>query len=740
VTAAAVAPLLAAAVAAEEITSGDGNEAEPSHATGQSACVGPAAADQGFVDVPSDHPFKAGIDCMAYYRITVGTGDGTTFEPDEAVTGSQMARFMQRAATVTGADRDAVVGDFDAAAASVTRAGAAVLVARLLVAVTDRDSRPNVEMDAYGAVTLDGRPPDDYFADSRDTQPLPVDSAVSALYELGITSGTGDGTTFAPDELLTRGAAAGLLTEALAHTRARPEGVTVQQSVAGEVVASVRDAGFAPLINVPIDMFSVATRLIGTTAFKSDGTCAAVKVLDGGHTGSKCAIHILDPVTDGDGDLLWPVEVDPRGGTTVWAWTGETDDMVTDRAAGLARVDLTEVGEVVATGAKVVHDISVEAHKAHFGTTVTVTLQLVGADGKDAVPPKAGASYEVTMSAWHALDGTPAATAVAGPVFWRRSSTESVDRTGRLTFTLTADDPDPDDSDDAGSSTDEVVIQYMVTNAAGNTLQAPTGASCSTDGAGSGPRCPVFSDEEPEIRRVEVTTVTEYASPPASGGEARNVAVVAVTDQYGEPIHNVGVLLTSSVTAENPENVVLLTRPRVTLRDGRVRIPYVYKSTRTTAETLGVHLPGPDGKFGDDPTTSADESADDIDLSDSPDEPPYLESATFFWLAEPTASSFTDGGGACVLSSSVADNTMIVDTDPSTDGSDPARISYSLNDHLYLRGLPVTLATFKDALAGWEQDLADGTAAPDDRRFRLGWEFRNSASGITRWLLTEASC
>ena len=732
--AAAAASLIAAAVAAEEIKTGDDNQAEPSHATGQSACVGDATNDQGFVDVPADHRFKAAIDCFAYYGITSGTGDGTTFAPDAPVTGAQMASFMAGAARVAGADRDAVLGDFDASVASVTRAGAAVLVARLLVAVTDKDSRPNIEMGDYGTVTIDGRPPDDYFADSRNTQPQPVDSAVSALYELGVARGRPDGVTFAPDEPATRAEVAGLITRALAHTRARPEGVTIQQNEPGEVVVSVRDADFSPLINVPIDTFSVATRLIGTTAFKSDGTCGSVKVLDGGHTGSKCAIHNNDPVSGDGGDLLWPVEVDARGGTTVWAWTGEADDKVTNRAAGLARVDLTELRAVVATGAKVTHDIAEEAHKAHFGTTVTVTVQLIGDEDKNAVPPAGGASYRVTISTWRGLDGAPAP--VTDSVYTLYSFTESVDRTGKLTFTLTAEDPDPEDIDEIDASTDEVVIMYAVANAAGNTLAAPTDASCSTDGTVS-PRCPVFSDEKPTVRKVEVTTPTKYGSPPASGGEAGNAAIVAVTDQYGQPLGNVGVLLTSSISDSDPDDVELLTRPRVTLRDGKVRIPYLYKSTRTTDEKLGVQLPGPDGKFGDDPDTDAVESDDDIVLSESPDNPPYQVPTTFFWLAEPSTSEFTTGGGACVRSSSVSENAMIVDTLTDTG---VVRISYSTNDHLYLKGQPVKIATFKDALAGWEKQIADGTVPPDVGAFRLAWEFRNSDDGITRWLLTPASC
>ncbi|MCY4424437.1 MAG: S-layer homology domain-containing protein [Acidimicrobiaceae bacterium] len=730
------ASLLVAAVAAEEIRPGEDNEAEPSHSTGQSACVGDAAQEQGFVDVPSDHPLKAAINCLAYYGITAGTGDGTTFAPDAVVTGAQLVSFMERAAIVAGAGRDAVIGDFDAAAAAATRADAAVLVVRLLVAVTGSNSRANVEMDDAGTVTINGRPPEDFFADSRNTQPLPVDGAVSALYELGVARGRPDG-SFEPGEPATRAEVAALITGALAHTRARPEGVTIQQNVPGEVVVSVRDAGFAPLFNVPIDLFSVPTRLLGTTAFKSDGTCGAVRVPAGGDPGSKCSIGLLDPATDDDGDLIMAVDVDGRGGTTVWAWTGDEDDRVTGGGAELARVDLTETEEVVATGAKVTHDIAEEAHKARFGETVTVTVQLIGAEDRDAVPPPQGASYRVEVTTWRGLNGTPASA--DGTIYALDSFTESVDGTGRLTFTLTAEDPDPDDDDDdTGDTTDEVRIRYTVSNAAGNTLAAPTGASCSASDAGSAtePRCPVFTDERPMVRKVEVTTPTKYASPPASGS-ASNVATIAVTDQYGKPLRNVGVLLTSDIDPET--DVELVTRARYTLRDGRVRIPYLYKSSKTAVETLGAQLPGPDGRLENDPSTNADESADNITLSDSPDSPPYLKSATFYWLAEPTATSLTAGGGACVLLSSVSENTIIVDTD-TTAGTSIARVVYDAKDHLYLDGPPVTLTTFKDRLAGWEDELADGTAPEGEVRFRLGWEYRTSASGITRWLLTEGSC
>jgi hypothetical protein len=732
-TVAVVASLLAAAAGAEEIEPGDGNEAEPSHASGQSACVGDAAAEQGFVDVPAGHYARAAVNCLAYYRITSGTGDGTTFSPDAAVTADQMRGLMEAAARVAGADRGAVLGDFDATgAAPVTRGEAAPVIVRLLADVTDRTSLRNIEIDDDGNVTIDKTRPDDWFADSRSTQPRRIDSAVSALYELGVARGRADG-SFGPDEPLTRGTAAVLITRALAYTRVRPEGVTIQQREPGEVVVSVRDAQFGPIRNVPFDVFSASTRLVVTTAFKSDGTCGIVKVPAGGDGGSKCRIGSADPVSGGDGDLVLTVDVDERGGTTVWAWTGEQDDRVTDGGAGLASVRLA-APQVPATGAKVTHDLPQAANRAHFDNTVTVTVQLIDAKGNDAAPPEDGASYRVAVSTWRGLGGGPADP--DGPVYSTRSFTESVDDTGKLTFELTAEDPNPYYTGGGDGSADEVLIQYQVWNGDGNSL-ALRGASCSVAAQVELPelRCPVFSDEERRIHRVEVTTATKFGTPPARGS-AVNTATVTVTDQYGDPVRGVEVLLTSSIDADNvgssDRRVEIRTRALVTGKDGRVPIPYQYRADETVLETIGAQLPGPDRMPG---------TEDDVVLNElnSPDGPPYLKTAEFYWLAE-ARDARSPNGGAPVLLSRVVENTIIVDE---LTGSGQQRrsalIAYDAGDHLYYQGQPVTLEDFQDKLAQWERDLADGTAPYGEARFDLAWEFLRHASGISVLKLTDAN-
>ena len=759
--AAAVASLLAPPpAAAEEIKPGDDNEAEPSHDSGQSACVGDAADEQGFVDVPAGHYARAAINCLAYYRITSGTGDGTTFSPDAAVTADQMRGFMEAAARLAGADRAAVLGDFDAAGdAPVTRGEAAELIVRLLAAATGRTSLRNIEIDDDGNVKIDRTQPDDWFADSRATQPRRIDSAVSALYELGVARGGSDG-SFEPDEPLTRGAAAVLITGALAYTRVRPEGVTIQQHEPGEVVVSVRDARFRPIRNVPFDVFSASTRLVGTTAFKTDGTCGVVKVPAGGDGGSKCRIGPADPLSGGDGDLVLAVAVDQRGGTTVWAWTGEEDDRVTDGGAGLASVRLA-ASQVPATGAKVTHDLPQGAHRVHFDETVTVTVQLIDAKGNDAAPPEDGASYRVAVSTWRGLDGGPAGGPPM-PVYSVRSFTERVDDTGKLTFELTAEDPYPYYTGQGDGSADEVLIQYRISNGEGNSL-ALRGAECSTAPQVALPDlpCPRFSDEERRIHRVEVTTATKFGTPPARLGSAVNTATVIVTDQYGDPVRGVEVLLTSSIDPDNvgssERKVELRTRALVTGKDGRVPIPYQYLADETVLETIGAQLPGPDRRFGDDPATlDVDESADDvvlcaryssntdtrlndIDECASSASSPYLQTTTFYWLAE-ARDARSASGGARVLLSRVIENTIIVG-EPTNVGSQTreALIAYDAGDHLYYNGQPVTLEDFQDELAQWERDLADGTVPYGTPCFNLAWEFLRHASGISVLKLTDST-
>ena len=195
------------------------------HPAGTSACVGDALDPQDFVDVSEEHAFGDAIDCIAYYGITNGTGDGSTFGPNDDVTRAQMAVFVARAADIAGADvgsgsggfsdiddiwaeaQDAINGlasegmipsggEFRPGDA-ITRAEMATFLVGLLVEGSDmvtkdpqsadRDEADRINLGPGGNRTDVRR--SDWFPDARATVPSAVDTHISVLYELGVTRG-----------------------------------------------------------------------------------------------------------------------------------------------------------------------------------------------------------------------------------------------------------------------------------------------------------------------------------------------------------------------------------------------------------------------------------------------------------------------------------------------------------------------------------------------------------------------
>ena len=188
------------------------------------ACVGDALGDQMFTDVSDMHFFKDAINCIAYYGITNGTGDGATYSPNDDVTRAEMAVFIARAAGAAGVDlgdsmdegftdigdiwqeaQDAINGlaskGMIAAGGEfrpgddITRAEMATFLIGLLA-----EASSNVAIDSEGRIELgtgpfrepavEARDQFDWFADARGAVPSGVDEAISALYELGISDGT----------------------------------------------------------------------------------------------------------------------------------------------------------------------------------------------------------------------------------------------------------------------------------------------------------------------------------------------------------------------------------------------------------------------------------------------------------------------------------------------------------------------------------------------------------------------
>ena len=340
------------AVSAQLIGPDLGTTGEQDYLPSTVACVGPAKTDREFSDVSDKNVFYGAINCLAYYGITVGTGQDK-FSPNLDVTRGQMVRFMTRTARLTGANPQGVLGNFPAAGSPkdlVRRDEMAQLLARLLILSTNHVSPYNVTVDATGDMAINGLSDFGFFTDVRfpssGRYDSTVDKSVSVIYEMGVTKGRGGGTYFDPEGTVTRGQMAAFITRALAHTRVRPEGLTIQinRQLRDRISVSVRDSSFRPVAGRHVDVF-VASSQSASRVFTSDGACNSGEVSKLGGE-SLCRIDNGDIRTDAYGDVLTlPVNFDlssrrsSRKNTTVyvWVWDGKRGERI---AAGSSHVGL----------------------------------------------------------------------------------------------------------------------------------------------------------------------------------------------------------------------------------------------------------------------------------------------------------------------------------------------------------------------------------------------------------------
>ena len=402
-----IASLLAvgAGPAAGQPNSSNDPDHNPEFGANWSACVGAAGThDAAFPDVSEDNVHADDINCLAYYAITIGMGDGT-YAPDANVSAFEMELFVQRAADLMGADGEAVLTDVELSD-TVTRLEMAKLMFGLVndiddgVRINNRSGEIEFRNDANAWVVVN-----DFFADAKARVPIADSQLVGATYELGITRGTkGDGTlvstagsTFEPFAPVTRAQMASFIIRTLDHSNARPEGLSVQRNFRSETQVSLRDGDFAPIEDARIDVFSAQ---YDVDAFdEDDGECELRFVRDETPSHDVCAIDIGDQLTDDQGNVEFtlvsdvsavvaPCASDPTvsldftadtgsEARTHWAWTGSLDDEVD---VDTVRAELEDVARPVGRAgpdyALVSGGLPTGDELAKMGELVTFTLQL----------------------------------------------------------------------------------------------------------------------------------------------------------------------------------------------------------------------------------------------------------------------------------------------------------------------------------------------------------------------------
>jgi len=317
-----------------------------------SACPTGSIPVAGFTDTTS-----TSVDCVKYYNITKGT-TATTYSPQDEVTRWQMALFLTRMVTASGATLPSgtAQGFSDisnysseikiainqlkqlgitigktattyAPADNVTREEMALFITRLLKA-SKAGPGANEEFVAgsSGVKEIKSNDTDHNFTDiNRGT--MDARNAIINLWNLGVTDAQLL-TTYEPLLPMTRKSMAVFMANALAHTNARPAGLVIQASTyrapgSPSVYFSVthRGSNLAAISGSSVDVFKYTIPGVTTVAkFDAFGYCK--DTLAASISNTMCFVDTLDPKTDASGNLAEFWEVMPSASKQeIQAWT-----------------------------------------------------------------------------------------------------------------------------------------------------------------------------------------------------------------------------------------------------------------------------------------------------------------------------------------------------------------------------------------------------------------------------------
>lgn len=591
-----------------------------------SACVGAAAADAGFEDVEGISGEDA-INCLAHYNIAQGRTE-TMFSPRETISRWQMALFLSRAAGPAGVilpasppdqgftDIGALSEDAQAAANNLASLGIMPGTSATTFSPNTSVTRGSMAtmLDAFlskaargegGADTTKLSPDDNVFTDIT-TAPRNQYIAIRRVYELGITKGVTE-TLYRPTQAVTREQMALFISRTLAHTVARPAGLSIQAAqdtatgsgadgTTGEEITfiiSARNDEFQALTDVPVDVF---TSTDPDTAFKEDGTCDTGTTMRGGVR--KCEVDGNDERTGAEGDLAISVSIDAD--TTVWAWTGDDGDKYDNDETTSAMLEMAF--QKGATRLLVSHDLDDDQTKMKFGRTVKVTIQVADEDNN----PVAKEDVALTISQ------TVTSSAKSGQTAGSNSSTNSqkTDASGKIELSFTQNDPTVGNNSDSdatvvliitdGDTADDINLKDGEGEDPGAAEAAPTMADdppLSNDGMvrfnteGNDDRVRMglaWSDDDaiPANHTFKLSQRDEYTIASDEGSGAGSSVTATVINEYGEPVGGVAIVFRSN----DADGIMGLAENRKTgttgARSGARRLAWTRDSTDGGIETV----------------------------------------------------------------------------------------------------------------------------------------------------------
>jgi len=648
-------------------------------------------ADQGFTDISGESAeIQTAINQLKQAGVTNGT-TATTYSPDDNVTREQMAMFVERS---LGKATAGPGGSNDSAAADD---GLSTAVHSLVTVYnyTDIDS---------GSVTYEGH------------------NAIAELYNLGVPGDLKTVTTFSPSAAITRDTMATWLANAAAHTSLRPSGVVIQATnntgwgdmvtAANELHVSNRDSSFAAVADTIVDVFGYTTvTTADEAAFAASGACKdALEVIGGAE--ELCLIENTDHVTDQSGnikieqtDIAAGVNVGDGESTQYWAWTAAVGTYYSSTATSTTTTVTSSLGgdhlhltvdkpyaNVNGSGTVMTNYVS-PSYDAKMGTDTVITLQLRSSTGVTSnTVSQAGCVIDVS-SATGTHGGAASAIAV---------TSVTTDASGTATFTASKTEPTALDANDAATAQHLTFTRNATaSNAAGCTTTfsdvtfGSTG-SASNSGAflGAGPSIAIkWDDEVRDNNTVVAATSSKYVRATATGSGATNTVTGTSYDQYGAPMANQSIGLTSTIMGATAST---FTTTRTTNSSGVATFGVTRDDATSASESFRVNDDEDNNSTAYGLWTIVPGSTDIGDDAGTGDNP-----QTYAPDTAAAASAATGEIMASIVEDDVANNLMVVLL---TAYNGSASVSYFTeytwddNDAFVVNGVAKTLAQWETAL------------------------------------------
>ena len=642
----------------------------PDHPAEFSSCVGAATESNGFEDMVGSFAEEA-VNCLAHYGITQGRTE-TGYAPSELVSRGQMALFLYRAAGPVGielaepiesqgfSDTDGL--DDGTRTAAVTLAQMGIMpgvdedrfdphtpVTRESMAVLVDAFLREAEVGMGGTEIEQVTNTDTVFTDI-DKVPVSAYKAIIRVYELGIMQGITQ-STFAPAQPLTGAQLAVVTARMMAHTGARPRGLSIQISPdqPDEALVAVRDDQFRPVVDALVDVFSMDAN----AAFLTNGRCPTGAAPVGG--GEVCVIDHEDGITDPYGDLF--VDLDLSDDRIVWAWTDAIGKKfaatTTSPVASLATEKIKAADRLVISD-----DLDDQDKRLRFGNTITFTIQLVDQDGN----PIRLEGKNVWLG-----DDTESANGDSSS----RTRVYRTDASGRIQVSFTEEDPDGDtDNKDATLTLRLIGSRFRLVDE-------------TTNGCASNVCAVVWSDDDPVPTTLVLSQTVDYheASDRRSGVAHRVTA--RLLDQYGDPIGREKVRFASDDAAgvgTSPGNE----KRKTTNRLGVATLDFTRDDDDAATETISAWVPGLGG-------------ADDVTSNE----------LVHHWVTELADQESAQGE---LLVVDIANKRLVIG-----DYSPPRLVYYDSNDHFTSGdGRPISMADFEEYIGQNPGAWLEADAYSDD--------------------------